>query len=71
MYAEWVGKDVWVGPKHLGRWAIYTGDIRKVHAKKDGKYILEGENGKGYFGWVDACNVKILGEGNPHDSTSY
>lgn len=62
MYAKWIAEDCYVGPKFRRTLAIKNGEIRKVHAKASGKdeYILEGRNGKGFFGWTSGENIEIL-----------
>jgi hypothetical protein len=64
MYAKWIGKDQYVGPKHRRVLAIRHGDIRKIHAKKDNQYIIEATPGSGsqYHGWVDGENLEIIGD---------
>lgn len=60
MYAKWIAEDCYVGPSWKKTCAIKKGEIRKVHAKKEDSYILEGRDGKGYFGWTNAKNLEIL-----------
>jgi hypothetical protein len=62
MYAKWISDDFFAGPKKTGHILIKKGEIRKVHAKKEDDYILEGRDGKGYFGWTNEQNLEILEE---------
>ena len=61
MEARWLGEDVYAGPIMNRIRLIAKGEIRKVHAKSDdGKYILQGRDGKGYFGWIEPEQIEIL-----------
>ena len=62
MYAKWIADDRYVGPIFHRVLAIKKGEIRKIHAKANGKdeYILEGRDGKGFFGWTSGKNLEIL-----------
>ena len=60
MYAKWIAEDKYVGPKHRKVLTIKKGEVRKIHAKDGEKYILEGRDGEGYFGWTSADNLEIL-----------
>jgi hypothetical protein len=60
MYAKWIAEDYYAGPNHSKGILIKHGEIRKIHAKKEDDYILEGKDGKGYFGWVNEKNLEIL-----------
>lgn len=57
MYAKWIAEDKVI----RGEVVIKNGEIRQVHAKKDNLYLLEGRNGKGTYGWVNATNIKLMG----------
>lgn len=58
MYAEWIAEDKY----NAGECVIKNGEVRKIHAKSGNGYILQGRNKIGYFGWVDAKDIKILKE---------
>jgi len=62
MKVRWIAKPVTVGPRHIV--AISTGDVRVVHAVQNlGKRLmLQGDNGVGYFGWVELSDVEAADE---------
>ena len=60
MYAKWIADDCYVGSSFNPILAIKKGEVRKIHAKNGKKYVLEGRNGQGYFGWTDEKNLEIM-----------
>lgn len=61
MHVKYIGEDKYVGPKFKRKLAIKHGEVRKVHAKHpDNGYILEGEHGKGYFGWIPENQIQEI-----------
>lgn len=58
LYAKWKEEDVVI----CGKTIIKKGEVREIHAKSgcDNKYILKGQNGIGYLGWVSGDRIQIL-----------
>lgn len=61
MFAMYIGPTIYAGPKDNRQLLIKHGEVRKIHAKgTDGRYILSGKNNKGFFGWVDSVDIKLI-----------
>ena len=50
MYAKFISES---------KEGISKGDVRRIHAKKDEKYILKGDGDK-KFVCVDACEIELI-----------
>jgi len=61
-YALWIDEDKYAGPKHKRVLVIKHGEFRKIHAKNGDLYILEGREGKGFYGWVRSNQIELYNE---------
>ena len=64
MYAKWIAETVSAGPMGNKRILIKKGEVRKILAKKDGLFILEGKGDSKSFGWVNPEEIQLLEQRN-------
>lgn len=57
---EWTAPDQRVGPPSRNVIAIRTGDQRKVVDARGNMLMLEGQGGRGIFGFTSVDNVKLV-----------